>query len=158
MARLPSSSTVPDAQPNTTQKIQPPEGLISFFILRESGCPFYYRIFIENSNHPDPAILGGFFIALSLFAQEVTEGRLETVTTEPFRYTFYPLQKGLLVLCTAKNTNPILIEKIAKRIVQLFITKYRDQLLKLQPASICAPDLSKQIDQIFGELSIITSH
>ena len=134
----------------TSEKTQL-NGIYSLFILRESGCPFFYRIFQENNEQPDPAILGGFFIALSLFAKEVTDGQLETVTTEPCQYTFHPLQDGLLVICSAKNLNPLLIEKIANRITQLFLTKYIGKLNKPQPAAICAPDLSDQIDQIFGE-------
>ncbi|MFX1491216.1 MAG: hypothetical protein ACFFBU_03085 [Promethearchaeota archaeon] len=129
-------------------------GIYSLFILRESGCPFFYQIFKKDNVQPDPAILGGFFIALSLFAKEVTDGQIETVTTEPCQYTFHPLQHGLLVICSAKNFNPILIEKVAKRITQLFLTKYKGKLDKPQPAAICAPDLSEQIKQIFGETLI----
>jgi hypothetical protein len=132
-------------------KTSPPDGLYSLFILKESGCPFYYRIFTTNKAHPDPAILGGFFIALSLFAKEVTDGQIETVTTEPCRYTFYPILNGLLVISSAKSFNPIILETIAKRIAKLFITKYSDRLIKPQPAAICAPEINQQIEQIFGE-------
>lgn len=152
MARITPSSQNQSNQHNETSKKAPPEGIYSLFILRESGCPFYYRIYTEADNHPDPAILGGFFIALSLFAKEVTDGHIETVTTEPCRYTFHPLNRGLLVICSAKNFDPIILEKIAKRISQLFVTKYSDRLLKPQSAAIVAPNLSKHIDRIFVEI------
>ncbi len=157
MVRPPQSSLSQSTHRNETSSIAPPEGIYSLFILKESGCPFYYRIFTPKEDHPDPAILGGFFIALSLFAKEVTDGQIETVTTEPCRYTFHPLQNGLLVISSAKTFNPIFIEAIAKRIAKLFLTKYRDRLIKPQPASICAPDLNQQIEQIFGETSVKTS-
>lgn len=149
MARIPQSTQSKQA-PHTNA----PEGLYSLFILKESGCPFYYRIFTADENHPDPAILGGFFIALSLFAKEVTDGRIETVTTEPCRYTFHPLRNGLLVISSSKTSNPLFIESLAKRIAKLFLTKYSDRLMKPHPASICAPDLNVQIEQIFGEISV----
>lgn len=151
MARITPSSLLHSTSGNEAFKEAPPAGLYSLFILRESGCPFYYRIYAESDNHPDPAILGGFFIALSLFAKEVTSGQLETVTTEPCRYTFHPLQGGLLVICSAKTFCPMLLEKIAKHIVKLFLTKYGDRLGKPHPAAICAPDLGNHINKIFGE-------
>ncbi len=151
MARITSSPQIQSIPENEVPKNIIPEGLYSLFILRESGCPFFYRIYNEADNHPDPAILGGFFIALSLFAKEVTDGYIETVTTEPCRYTFHQLNRGLLVICSAKNFNPITIEKIAKRISQLFVTKYRDRLLHPQSAAVVAPNLSKHIDRIFEE-------
>ncbi len=151
MARITSPPQIQSNPGNEVAKNVVPEGLYSLFILRESGCPFFYRIYNESDNHPDPAILGGFFIALSLFAKEVTNGYIETVTTEPCRYTFHQLNRGLLVICSAKNFNTITLEKIAKRISQLFVTKYRDRLLHPQSAAIVAPNLSKHIDRIFGE-------
>jgi len=131
----------------------PPDGLYSLFILRDSGCPFYYRFFGDCGAHQDPAILGGFFIALSLFAKEVTSGELETVTTQPCRYSFHRLRRGLLVLCSAKNFEPLTIERIAKHISQLFVTKFTTQLLKPYPASKSAPDLEKYIGEIFREIN-----
>lgn len=136
---------------NEAHKTSPPDGLYSLFILKESGCPFYYRIFTTNKDQPDPAILGGFFIALSLFAKEVTDGQIETITTEPCKYTFYPLRNGLLVISSAKSFSPIILETIAKRIAKLFLTKYSDRLIKPQPAALCAPDINQQIERIFGE-------
>ncbi|MFX1564543.1 MAG: hypothetical protein ACFFCH_00975 [Promethearchaeota archaeon] len=153
MARIPQTS-IPTSSCDKASPINPPEGLNSLFILKESGCPFYYRIFTSHENHPDPAILGGFFIALSLFAKEVTDGRIETVTTEPCRYTFHPLQNGLLVISSTKTSNPIIIETLAKRIMKLFLTKYRDRLITPQPAAICAPELNEQITQILYEINL----
>lgn len=158
MVRVPHSSLSQSSQNNRVSQLSAPEGLYSLFILKESGCPFYYRIFTTHKDHPDPAILGGFFIALSLFAKEVTDGQIETITTEPCRYTFHPLRNGLLVISSSKTSNPILIETIAKRIVKLFLTKYGDRLIKPQPASICAPDLNQHIEQIFGETASIPTH
>jgi hypothetical protein len=151
VVRIPQPSLPQIIPSNEAPNRNPPDGLYSLFILKESGCPFYYRIFATSKNHPDPAILGGFFIALSLFAKEVTNGQLETVTTEPCRYTFYPLRNGLLVISSAKSFNPIILEKIAKRIAKLFVTKYRDRLIKPQPASLCAPEINQHIERIFGE-------
>ncbi len=148
MARIPQSSLPQSPQSTKAAPIEPPEGIYSLYILKESGCPFYYRIFNSTDNHPDPAILGGFFIALSLFAKEVTDGELETVTTQPCRFTFHPLRHGLLVIGSAKTSNPVIIEKIAKRIAKLFVTKYSDRLGKPYPATICAPELHRQIEQI----------
>jgi hypothetical protein len=156
VARIPQAS-IPTPSHENSSRINPPEGLYSLFILKESGCPFYYQIFTSDENHPDPAILGGFFIALSLFAKEVTSGRIETVTTEPCRYTFHPLQNGLLVISSAKTSNPLIIETIAKRIVQLFLTKYHDRLITPQPAAICAPELNEQIAQILSETTLRTT-
>ncbi|MFX1509713.1 MAG: hypothetical protein ACFFBR_05335 [Promethearchaeota archaeon] len=153
MARIPQESVTSQSY-NKTSRIKPPEGLYSLFILKESGCPFYYQIFTSDENHPDPAILGGFFIALSLFAKEVTSGHIETVTTEPCRYTFHPLQNGLLVISSSKTSNPIIIETIAKRIVKLFLTKYRDRLITPQSAAVCAPELNEQIAQILDETNL----
>jgi hypothetical protein len=133
--------------------LSPPDGLYSLFILRDSGCPFYYRFYNNRRVHQDPAILGGFFIALSLFAKEVTAGELETVTTKPCRYFFHRLRQGLLVLCSSKNFDVLTIERIAKRISQLFVTKYSGQLLKPYPAAQSAPDLEQYIGQIFSEIS-----
>jgi hypothetical protein len=151
VARISPSSITQSDYNTEISKGGPPEGLYALFILKESGCPFFYRIFTANADHPDPAILGGFFIALSLFAKEVTDGQIETITTEPCKYTFYPLRNGLLVISSAKAFNPILLERIAKRIAKLFLTTYRDQLVKPQPASICAPDLNQQIERILSE-------
>lgn len=153
MARIPQSSLSQSPQRTEASAVSPPEGLYSLYILKESGCPFYYRIFNSNDNHPDPAILGGFFIALSLFAKEITDGEIETVTTQPCRYTFHPLRRGLLVISSAKTSNPVVIETIAKRITKLLITKYSDRLGKPHPATICAPELHNQIEQIVGGLS-----
>ncbi|MFX1301453.1 MAG: hypothetical protein ACFFDE_11030, partial [Promethearchaeota archaeon] len=84
---------------------------------------------------------------------------IETVTTEPCRYTFHQLNRGLLVICSAKNFNQITLEIIIKRISQLFVTKYRDRLLHPQPAAIVAPNLSKHIDRIFREtITHISKH
>jgi hypothetical protein len=151
VARITPSPQIQSSTQNEASKEVPPKGLYSLYIIRESGCPFFYRIYNDADNHPDPAILGGFFIALSLFAKEVTDGHIETVTTEPCRYTFHQLNRGLLVICSAKNFNPITLEKIAKRISQLFVTKYSDRLLNPQSAEVVAPNLSKHIDRIFGE-------
>jgi hypothetical protein len=148
------NSPSPQIQSNPQKEVSkrdPPSGLYSLYIIRESGCPFFYRIYNKDDNHPDPAILGGFFVALSLFAKEVTDGHIETVTTEPCRFTFHQLNRGLLVICSAKNFNPIALEKIARRISQLFVTKYSDRLLNPQSAEVVAPNLSKHIDRIFGE-------
>ena len=151
MARIPQSSFSQSTPSTKASTISPPEGIYSLYILKESGCPFYYRIFNSTKNHPDPAILGGFFIALSLFAKEVTDGEIETVTTQPCRYTFHPIRHGLLVISSAKTSNPVVIETIAKRIVKLLITKYSDRLRKPHPATICAPELHQQIEQIVDE-------
>ena len=154
MARFTRPSLLHSTSERETSENVLLNGIYSLFILRESGCPFFYRVFKKDNDQPDPAILGGFFIALSLFAKEVTDGQIETVTTEPCQYTFHPLHHGLLVICSAKNFNPIMIEKVAKRITQLFLTKYSGKLDKSQPAAICAPDLSAQIDQIVGEIFV----
>jgi hypothetical protein len=157
VARIPPSTQIQSTPQNEPSEPAPPEGLFSLFILRESGCPFFYRIYTNREKHPDPAILSGFFIALSLFAKEVTNGQIETVTTEPCRYTFHPLNGGLLVICSSKNFNPILLEKIATLISQLFVTKYSGRLVKPQPAAIIAPNLGKQIDRIFGQTTTCMS-
>lgn len=151
MVQIPPFPLIHSPSKNRPVKNAPPEGLYSLFILRESGCPFFYRLYNESKNHPDPVILGGFFTALSLFAKEVTSGQLETVTTTPCRYTFHPLEHGLLVICSAKCFNPIILEKISQRIVKLFQSTYGDRLLKPQPARISAPELSDHIDKIFEE-------
>lgn len=152
MARL-TQPTLTNKRPKyEPSNLSPPNGLFSLFILRDSGCPFYYRFYDNTLVHQDPAILGGFFIALSLFAKEVTSGELETVTTKPCRYSFHPLRQGLLVLCSAKNFEPLTLERIAKRISQLFVTKFRSQLLNPYPASKSAPDLEKHIGEIFSEI------
>jgi hypothetical protein len=151
VARFTRSSLLHSTSERETSENASETDIYSLFILRDSGCPFFYRIFTEDNDYPDPAILGGFFIALSLFAKEVTDGEIETVTTEPCQYTFHPLQHGLLVICSSKNCNPLMIEKIVKRISKLFLTKYSGKLDTPQPAAICAPDLSEQIDKIFGE-------
>ncbi|MFW9830463.1 MAG: hypothetical protein ACFFD8_01610 [Candidatus Thorarchaeota archaeon] len=151
MVRITHSSLIRSRNRNEAPQQAPPDGLYSLFILRESGCPFFYRIYDAYDNYPDPAILGGFFIALSLFAKEVTTGQLETITTGPCRYSFYSLHGGLLVICSAKNFNPLILEKIAKHIAQLFLTKYSDKLTKPLPAALCAPDLGQRINRIFEE-------
>lgn len=153
MARLTQPPLIHQRSESTSPNLSPPDGLYSLFILRDSGCPFYYRFYTKSGTHQDPAILGGFFIALSLFAKEVTSGELETVTTKPCRYSFHQLRQGLLVLCSAKNFEPLTLERIAKRISQLFVTKFHNQLLKPYPASKSAPDLEKHIGEIFSEVS-----
>lgn len=152
MTRISHSSLVCSATRGAIPNSKKPDGIHSIFILRESGCPFYYRNYSPRCDEPDPAILGGFFIALSLFAKEITLGQLETVTTSPCRFTFHPLRRGLLVLRSSKEVSPIIIEKIAKRIAKLFTTKFNGRLLKPQPASETAPNLAAHIDQIFWEI------
>lgn len=153
MARLTQPPLIQHRSEYKQSNLSPPDGLYSLFILRDSGCPFYYRFYDNSGAHQDPAILGGFFIALSLFAKEVTSGELETVTTQPCRYSFHRLRQGLLVLCSAKDFEPVVLERIAKHISQLFITKFHNQLLKPYPAAKSAPDLEKHIGEIFSELS-----
>ncbi|MFX0169200.1 MAG: hypothetical protein ACFE89_07585 [Candidatus Hodarchaeota archaeon] len=152
MAHFTQSPLIQQCSQSEPSKISPPAGLYSLFILRESGCPFYYRFYESDKNHPDPAILGGFFIALSLFAKEVTTGELETITTGPCRYTFHQLRQGLLVLCSAKNFNTLVLNKIAKRIAQLFVTKFNGRLLQPYSAASYTPALEKHLDQIFSEI------
>lgn len=127
-------------------------GIYSVFILRQSGCPFFYRLYDAKCSETDPAILGGFFTALSLFAKEVTTGEIETITTSPCRYTFHHLQEGLLVLCSSKDFNSVLLERIVKRITSLVLTKYGKVLCKPHPASVTAPKLGMRIDLIFEEI------
>jgi hypothetical protein len=153
VARLTQPPLIQQRSECELSNFSPPDGLYSLFILRDSGCPFYYRFYDNTGAHQDPAILGGFFIALSLFAKEVTSGELETITTQPCRYSFHRLRQGLLVLCSAKNFKPLTLERIAKRISQLFVTKFCNQLLKPYPAAKSAPDLEKYIGEIFRELS-----
>jgi hypothetical protein len=128
------------------------KGIYSVFILRQSGCPFFYRVYDDKCSETDPAILGGFFTALSLFAKEVTAGQIETITTSPCRYTFHHLQEGLLVLCSSKDFNSVLLERIVKRITSLFLRKYDKLLCKPYPASVTAPKLGARIDSIFEEV------
>ena len=153
MVRLTQPPLIQQRSECEPSNFSPPDGLYSLFILRDSGCPFYYRFYDDCGAHQDPAILGGFFIALSLFAKEVTSGELETVTTQPCRYSFHRLRRGLLVLCSAKNFEPLTIERIAKHISQLFVTKFTTQLLKPYPASKSAPDLENYIGEIFREIN-----
>jgi hypothetical protein len=153
VARLTQPPLIQQRSGCDSSRFAPPDGLYSLFILRDSGCPFYYRFYDNNRIHQDPAILGGFFIALSLFAKEVTDGEIETVTTEPCRYSFHRLRQGLLVLCSSKNFETLTIERIAKRISQLFVTKFSGQLLKPYPAAKSAPDLEKYISEIFSEIA-----
>jgi len=97
--------------------------------------------------------LGGFFTALSLFAQEVTTGKIESLIAGPCRYTFQALQYGLVVLCSAKEFNPVALEQIIKKISKLLLTKYRQKLFLSQPASVSAPRLGDSIDKIFFRTS-----
>lgn len=128
-----------------------PDGIYSIFILRESGCPFFYRIYDSRGAESDPAILSGFFTALSLFAHEVTAGHLETMTAGPCRYTFQDLRSGLLVLISAKEFNPVKLERIIKRITKLVVTKYISKLAEHRPACLCAPALGENIERILAE-------
>lgn len=150
---LPSSSADP-----VTAKLTTPAGIYSIFILRESGCPFFYRIYDSRGAESDPAILSGFFTALSLFAHEVTAGQLETMTAGPCRYTFQNLRSGLLVLISAKEFSPVKLEHIIKRITKLVLTKYISRLADHLPACLCAPALGENIERILAETVEIEAH
>jgi len=128
-----------------------PTGIYSIFILRESGCPFFYRIYDSRGAESDPAILSGFFTALSLFAHEVTTGQLETMTAGPCRYTFQDLRGGLLVVISAKEFNPVKLERIIKRITKLVVTRYVAKLSERRPACLSAPALGEHIERILVE-------
>lgn len=143
---LPSGSVDP-----ITAKMTMPPGIYSIFILRESGCPFFYRIYDSRGAESDPAILSGFFTALSLFAHEVTAGQLETMTAGSCRYTFQDLRCGLLVVVSAKRFNPVKLERIIRRITKLVVTKYIARLAEHQPACLCAPTLGENIERILAE-------
>jgi hypothetical protein len=139
---------------SVTPKATLPGGIYSIFILRESGCPFFYRIYDSRGAESDPAILSGFFTALSLFAHEVTAGQLETMTAGSCRYTFQNLRGGLLVLISAKEFDSATLERIIKRITKLIVTRYTSKLAEHQPASLCAPALGESIERIVGEAGV----
>jgi hypothetical protein len=132
-----------------------PDGIYSIFILRESGCPFFYRIYDSRGAESDPAILSGFFTALSLFAREVTSGQLETMTAGPCRYTFQDLRRGLLVLVSAKEFNPIELERIIRHVTKLVVTRYLCKLQEPGPACLSAPALGDHIERIFAETATV---
>ena len=152
MARARRSTFMSSQLSEKTIKSVLPTGIYSIFILSESGCPFFYKVYNPCQKELDPAILGGFFTALSLFAKEITSAPLETITTGPCLYTFQALQRGLLVLCSEKDFNPIILERIIKRIVRLFLTKFKTFPLEAYSASKHAPNLGNHIDQIFFEV------
>jgi hypothetical protein len=142
---------IPPASKYETSTLVKPIGIYSVFILHKSGCPFFHRIYDSRGSETDPAILGGFFTALSLFAEEVTTGQIESLIAGSCRYTFQALQHGLLVLCSSKEFNPITLDEIMKQIIKLLLTKYRQKLSQPQPASVSAPSLGPLIDKIFIE-------
>ena len=151
MAGADSLSIPSTSAESVTTKLRMPEGIYSVFILRESGCPFFYRIYHSRGAETDPAILSGFFTALSLFAHEVTAGELETMTTGSCRYTFQGLRSGLLVLISAKEFNPVRLEQIIKRITKLVVTRYMSEMAEHRPACLCAPSLGEKIERILVE-------
>lgn len=151
MARFSSSALLSSTSEMGSDNQVTQSGIYSIFILRESGCPFFYRIYNSKCEEPDPAILGGFFTALSLFAKEISAGQIETVITNPYQFTFHPIENGLLVLCSDKNLNPSTLDRIIKQVASLFLTKYRNHLTRPMPASESAPELEALIDQIFTE-------
>lgn len=151
MAGLDSLSLPSSSEDHVTTKITMLTGIYSIFILRESGCPFFYRIYDSRGAESDPAILSGFFTALSLFAHEVTAGQLETMTAGPCRYTFQDLRCGLLVVISAKEFNPVKLERIIKRITKLVVTRYVSKLSEHRPACLSAPALGEHIERILAE-------
>lgn len=151
MARLSSSALLSDKSEISSDTQVKRSGIYSIFILRESGCPFFYRVYNTMFDEPDPAILGGFFTALSLFAKEISAGQIETVITNPYQFTFHPIEEGLLVVCSDKNFSPLALERMIKQVASLFLTKYRSHLTKPFPAAESAPELGVLIDQIFAE-------
>jgi hypothetical protein len=132
-----------------------PGGIYSIFILRESGCPFFYRIYDSRGAETDPAILSGFFTALSLFAREVTAGQLETMTAGQCRYTFQDLRHGLLVLVSAKEFSPIELDRIVRRVTRLVVTRYMGKLSEPGPACLSAPALGEHIERIFAGTAVM---
>lgn len=130
--------------------------IYAIFIMRESGCPLFYRIFKSHSMKTDPSILCGLFSALNMFVSQVTSGdSIERLDSGRWQFTFQSLPYALIVLCSAKNCNPILIKYITKHVTKLLLTDYKDRLQDTRPITICDNSgFWKRIDQILLDFQV----
>lgn len=125
-------------------------GIYAIFIMRESGCPLFYRIIKSHSMKTDPSILCGLFTALNMFVSQVTSGDcIERLDAGRWRFTFQPLPYALIVLCSAKDCNPLLLKYLTKQVKKLLLTDYKAKLQGTQPITVCDnSDLGERIEKI----------
>jgi len=126
----------------------------SVFILRPSGCPVWYRIY-HKENHIDPLILSGFFTAMNTFAREVAGGGIKSMEAGNIRFTFHHLKRGLLVVCSRRETPLIVINRTVIRISILLMTEYPRIIEDNHPVTSFSPNLGEQIERIVEESSIL---
>jgi hypothetical protein len=123
--------------------------------MRESGCPLFYRIFESRKMKTDPSILCGLFTALNLFVNQVTSGdSIERLDAGRWRFTFQTVPFGLIVLCSAKDCNPLLLKYITKHITKLLLTDYMAKLQDTRPTSVCdTSDMWERIEHILSRFA-----
>ena len=125
-------------------------GIYAIFIMRESGCPLFYRMFEPLSMKTDPSILCGLFTALNMFVSHVTSGdSIERLDAGRWRFTFQSLPFALIVLCSSIDYNPVLLKHITKHVAKLLLTDHKAKLQDTSPITVCDNSgLWKRIEQI----------
>ena len=127
-------------------------GIYAIFIMRESGCPFFYRIVKSRRLKTDPSILCGLFTALNMFVKQVTSGdNIERLDAGHWRFTFQPLQFALIVLCSSKDCNPLVLRHLIEDVKRLLMTDYKNKLQGTEPITVCDnSDFGEQIEKILS--------
>ncbi|MFX1474861.1 MAG: hypothetical protein ACFFCO_05185 [Promethearchaeota archaeon] len=130
--------------------------IYAIFIMRESGCPLFYRTFKPHSMKTDPSILCGLFSALNMFVSQVTSGEsIERLDAGRWQFTFQSLPRALIVLCSAKHCNPVLLNYMTKQITKLLLTDFKDRLQDTRPITVCDNSgFWKRIEQILLDFQV----
>ncbi len=154
MARFYTTSPNP-AVDKEKEEYRKSTGIHAIFVMRESGCPLFYRIIKPHSMKTDPSILCGLFTALNMFVRQVTSGDcIERLDAGRWRFTFQSLPNALIVLCSAKDCNPLLLEYLVKQVTKFLLTESRTRLQSKEPVTVCDNSIFwERIEEILAKFS-----
>jgi hypothetical protein len=101
--------------------------IIKLWIIdREAGISVFDQSFQELPSEMDSDLVGGFFIALMSFSQEIAKQSIEFLQLKQIRFYFYIMKYHLLILASSLELDQENAAMISAKIQKRFEEKYQN--------------------------------
>ncbi|MEQ9714701.1 MAG: hypothetical protein ACTSSP_00075 [Candidatus Asgardarchaeia archaeon] len=124
--------------------------ILNIYIIHESGVCIFKREYSKETE-VDEQLISGFLMAIRTFAQQTFLDGLQRIQLASRRTLIYGYNSDFGILAAVlsdKRDNPILVERLVNKIIDMFIRKYKNHLKPLDPRVERYSDFAKDIDNL----------
>lgn len=125
-------------------------GLMKLWIIdQDAGISVFDQTFEKSAENMDSDLIGGFFMALLGFSQEIAKTQIQYMQLLPFRIYFYPMTHHVIILATENFVTPEMATNIALKIKNRFELKYKKILAKEFTGNVAIfNDFAQDVEQV----------